>query len=172
MKSTMSKQSTDNSHFFRNLEEFNFIINEKNVIKLLNESTLVSDCKRVKLFLDGIIYNKNKEDLINGFVSEGVEYVKQLEGSFVIFLIHGSLFYLLTDKVNSRKAFCVYLDNSWYISNNIDNLPIAQCPISIDGIACYIANGVMLNELTLFQGIKCTKGATVYTFTNEYLSSD
>ena len=134
----MSKNKTVNAlHHIKGIGRFSFMINMNNEVKTRNQNTVVSDCKSIELFLDGVIYNNNKKQLISGFLVNGVDYVKQLEGSFVIFLIKKSAFYILTDKVNSRKAFYTFIDGAWYISNNIDNLPKHKCKLSIDGLACY-----------------------------------
>ncbi len=154
----------DHSEQIRNKETFTFEIHRGNEIITTSQATIVSDCGNYQLFLDGIIYNRNKDQLISGFVSEGVDYTDQLEGNFLIFLIIGSTFHILTDKLNSRKSFYGLIDGSWYISNDIDQLPKEKCDISIDGIACYVANGVMLNNLTLFQEIKCAERSSIYRF--------
>jgi|GEM_PF-1772885 len=160
-------KTVEGLHNIKNLETFSFLINMNNEVKTKSQSTVVSDCRSITLFLDGMIYNNDRKQLISGFVSNGVDHVKQLEGSFVIFLIEKSAFYILTDKVNSRKAFYTFKDGTWYISNNIDNLPKHKCQLSIDGIACYLANGVMLNDLTLFHDIRSAKRASIHCFKNK-----
>ena len=160
----------EKSNQIRNKEVFTFLIDRKDKIITDNRNTIVSDCEKYQLFIDGVIYNHNTDRLISGFVSEGADYVSQLEGNFLIFLVVDSSFHILTDKINSRKAFYAFIDDKWYISNNIDCLPKNRSNISIDGVACYIANGVMLNNLTLFQNIKQTKRASIHRFENDKIS--
>jgi asparagine synthase (glutamine-hydrolysing) len=149
---------------FRHTGTFSFVIDRENDVRTLDQCTLRSDDGKTQLFLDGIIYNKTRDELLVGFHQEGATYVTQLEGSFVIFLKKDFDFYIITDKVNSRKAYYISLDGDWYISKNIDLLPKGQCQLSLDGLACYLANGVMLNDLTLFQGIKSSKRAGIHCF--------
>ncbi|MBN2259662.1 MAG: hypothetical protein JW702_03920 [Clostridiales bacterium] len=155
---------SDNSGQIRNKESFTFIINERNEVITDNQATIESSNGVYRLYLDGIVYNNNLDQLIAGFISDGVEYVNKLEGNFLIFLIIGSKFYLITDKLNSRKSFYVQIEDTWFISNNIDHLPKERCSVSIDGLACYIANGAMLDYLTLFENIKCAERSSIYCF--------
>jgi asparagine synthase (glutamine-hydrolysing) len=143
---------------------FSFIIKSTNEVKTRNLATLRSENNNISIFLDGVIYNNNQEELLSGFALNGVDYVKQLEGSFIIFLLAGSDFYILTDKVNSRKAYYAFIEDEWHISNNVDNLPKDKFQVSLDGLACYLANGVMLNDLTLFQGINSARRAGIHFF--------
>lgn len=148
----------------RNIGTFSFTIDANNKVETKQQATLFSKDDGISLFINGIIYNKNKKQVISGFISDGVEYVKQLEGCFVIFLMIGSRFYVLTDKLNSRKAFYVFVDNTFYISNDIDNLPREKCRLSIDGIASFISSGAMMNDLTLFKEIKSARRASIHSF--------
>ena len=160
------------SRKFKNQEQYFFTIRKDTGLTTKNNPTVSSTCKNINVFLNGIIYNNDKQQLINGFSEFGVDYVKDLEGSFVIFLflVKENQFAILTDKVNSKKAFYVLLDDVWYISNNIDALPKEQCRLSLDGLSCYLANGVMLNNLTLFQEIKSAKRACIHTINNVQIS--
>ncbi|MBN1187053.1 MAG: hypothetical protein JXB49_32545 [Bacteroidales bacterium] len=162
--------TSDSQKTIRNLEKFTFTINKNGEIDTHGQSTIISDCQNYRLYVDGIIYNSTKDQLISGFILDGIEYVKQLEGNFLIFLHFGSTFYILTDKLNSRKAFYAYIDDSWYVSNNIDNLPKKKSKLSTDGLACYISNGIMLEDLTLFRDIKCAMRASIHRIKNGILS--
>ncbi len=113
-----------------------------------------------------MIYNHNGDQLVEGFYLHGVDYINKVEGSFIIFLIDGTGFYILTDKVNSKKAFYACLENVWHVSNDIDALPCDKCQLSLDGIACYLANGFMLNDLTLFKEIRSARRACVHSYKN------
>jgi len=150
------------SRHLRNLETFTFTINSKHEVNCSNRSTITSNSNVYDIYLDGIIYNVDKKQLSDGFASNGIDYVKQLEGSFVLFILHQDAFYLVTDKLNSRKAYYAFIEDTWHISNDIDNLPKNRCKVSIDGIANYLANGVMLNGLTLFDEIKCSDRASIH----------
>ncbi|NEP11745.1 MAG: hypothetical protein F6K14_16335 [Symploca sp. SIO2C1] len=166
----MMSEENVNPRKLKNQEEFFFTIKKDGNVTTKNAPTVSSSDKNINVFLNGILYNNNQQQLINGFSKSGVDYVKQLEGSFVIFLEQENQLAILTDKVNSKKAFYVLLDDIWYISNNIDALPKDQCSLSLDGLSCYLANGVMLNDLTLFQEIKSATRASIHTINNDQIS--
>jgi asparagine synthase (glutamine-hydrolysing) len=172
MESVMEKNENNiNSSFIRNKGDFVFMISHKNELITLNKVTIASDSRKIRIFLNGVIYNNNEDQLIEGFQSQGIDYIKQIEGSFVIFLMVGTQFYILTDRVNSKKAFYAFIENVWYVSNNIDALPKDKCHLSLDGIACYLANGAMFNDLTLFQEIRSANRASVTSFVNGQISA-
>lgn len=106
--------------FLKNKEYFLFLINKQDGVTTSDQPTVESDNKEIKIFLNGVIYNNNSEQLVDGFSSQGVDYIKQVEGSFVIFLIAGDQFHVFTDKVNSKKAYYAFIDDVWYVSNDID----------------------------------------------------
>jgi hypothetical protein len=153
--------------FFKNKQTFSFTIDPARGVSTPQQYTVASEDERIKLFLNGVIYTHTPDQLLAGFTSRGVDYIRDVEGSFVIFLLlDQTKFYILTDKVNSRKAYYAYLDGVWHISNDIDSLPVQKCRLSLDGIACYLANGVMLNDLTIFQEIRSATRASISSFKN------
>ncbi len=161
-----STSQGSNVGFIKNRGFFVFTIDRHGQVTSANQATVASEDQKIKVFLNGVIYNHDGRQLVEGFLSHGVDYVNQVEGSFIIFLIVGTQFYILTDKVNSKKGFYAFVDNVWHISNDIDALPRDKCQLNLDGIACYLANGFMLNDLTLFKEIKSTRRACVHSFTN------
>jgi hypothetical protein len=116
------------------------------------------------LYLNGIIYAQDNNALVKGFAAQGPAYVKQLDGSFVIFLVYDDEVYILTDRVGSRKAFYQRVGDCWLASTDIDVLPTAKCELNAHAVACYLANGVMLNGLTLYQGVSCAERASIHRF--------
>jgi asparagine synthase (glutamine-hydrolysing) len=159
------------SAFFKNRGTFSFTIHREKGVTTAQSPAAASADQTIQLFLNGVIYNHTREQLLAGFASQGADFIRKVEGSFVIFLlVDQSQFYILTDKVNSMKAFYTFLDDVWYVSNDIDSLPVQKCRLSIDGIACYLANGVMLNDLTLFQEIRSASRASSSSFKNAELT--
>jgi asparagine synthase (glutamine-hydrolysing) len=156
--------------FIKNKGEFYFQINKAGGILTENIYTVASDDRRIQVFLNGVIYNNNAEQLIEGFILHGLDYIKNVEGSFIIFLIEGTQFHFITDKTNSKKAYYAFIDEVGYISNNIDLLPKDKCRLNLEGIACFLANGAMLNSLTLFQEIHAAKKASIHTIHNGEIS--
>ena len=155
----------------KNKGVFSFLIGKQIGVKTTNQPTFASNDNAVQVFLNGVIYEKSEAQLVEGFFNTWGDYIKNVEGGFVIFLIDGTGFYILTDKVNSKKAFYALLDDVWYISNNIDALPKHICQLSMQGLACYLANGIMYNDITLFQEIKSAKRADVHLFRKTIINS-
>lgn len=145
--------------YYKNKEDFSFIISEENEIITNNEPCALSRCRKIKAYISGVIYSHNDSQLLEGFLSRGLEFVRFIEGSFIIFLIIDNQFYIITDKINSLKGYYAYINNRWYVSNNIDALPRDQCKINTKGLACYLAHGVMFNNLTLFSEINIANRA-------------
>ena len=153
-------------------QDFSFTVSESEGVKTGNEPTVFSEAKKLKIFLNGVIYNQDRNQLIEGFLSQGTDFVRRLEGSFIIFLIIDSKFFIITDKVNSLKGYYAFIDHKWYVSNDIDALPKEKCKINLKGLACYLDNGVMFNDLTLFEEIQSAKRACIHTFVNGQVQVD
>lgn len=164
-----NKQKTP-SGCLKNREEFVFEIDAENKIKTSNQSSFCSALLNVKFFFNGLIYNNSEKSIIEGYTSKGLDYFRTVEGSFVIFIIDGNNFFIVTDKVNSKKAYYGLIHNNWYISNNIDLLPTNDCHFDTQGMANYLANGVMFNDITLFEEIKSAKRASIHQIFNGQLN--
>ena len=156
--------------FIKNKGDFSFLINRKGEIDIQGAPSLKISSQAIQVFVDGVIYNKNEDELIRAFEEHGVAAADQLEGSFTLFIIINERFYFITDKVNSKKIFYANLDDEWFVSNNIDCLPKQRCTISPEGLACFLANGVMLNTLTLYKEIKSARGASIYSIVDHKLA--
>lgn len=156
--------------FVKNTGDFSFFVNDNGVISTEGIPTCSCLTSNLKLFLNGVIYNKSENQLIQEFDEKGIGMVEELEGNFILFVSIKTEFYIVTDKVNSKKAFYAHLDDGWYISNNINLLPKQRCAVSQEGLACFLANGVMLNTLTLYKEIISARGGSIYTFQNQQLS--
>jgi len=159
----------------KNKDDFTFVITKNKEIIPKNTETYLSDCKRVKLYINGVIYNKNFHDLINDFFNKGISFVNDIEGSFILFLYNtypSPSLYVITDKVNSKKAFYTIDDKNISISTDIDDLPLKEKDLNLAGIGCYLANGVMHNNITLFKGVKSFKQGSINRLNNGELSEE
>jgi asparagine synthase (glutamine-hydrolysing) len=165
-----SSQSTS-AGFVKHRGTYVFKIDRQGHVTTANQPTLCSDDQKTWIFLNGVIYNHSGAQLVEGFISHGVDYVDRVEGSFIIFFMDGKQFHILTDKTHSKKAFLGFIDNAWHVSNDIDLLPTGRCQLSLDGIACYLANVFMLEDLTLFRGIRSTRRASVHTLRDAEMKS-
>lgn len=156
--------------FIKNKGDFSFWVNRKGEIDTKGAPSLKVSSSAVQVFVDGVIYNKSEDELVRAFEEHGIAAADQLEGSFSLFLIIRKTFHFITDKVNSKKIFYANLDGEWFVSNNIDCIPKQRCTINPEGLACFLANGVMLNTLTLYKEIKSAHGASIYSVSSNKLS--
>ena len=84
---------------------------------------------------------------------------------------------------NTRKIFKFEKGKKLLFSTDINNLPLNECKLSYAGAASYLINGLMLNDLTIFDEIKKLERSSLYkivdlkivserywdyNFTNEY----
>ena len=156
--------------YIKNKEEYLFQLSGDNSIITENKPLISSSDGTILIYINGVIYNKNEKDLISGFKKEGAAYVTQLIGSFVIFLVLGTRFFVLTDITNSKKAYYCKHNSSVLISNNI-NL-IKSDIINIDGVASYLYNGTLMNGITVFENTYYFQRASVNIIDHGELSTD
>ncbi len=146
----------------------------------------------VTLLLHGEIYgtkDNQAEFLIKQFIKRGIDFSKDINGSFVILLIDKryDTVSLITDRINTRKVFWSKYDGNYWLSTSLYIHPTAGVDIDPIGVACYLANGVVHNNRTLFDGVRILDRACVhkltqdgfqtsrywsYEFTNSYLGTD
>jgi asparagine synthetase B (glutamine-hydrolysing) len=159
-----------NHYYIKNSAVYYFILDQQNKIHTKQNPFFKSDEEKISVFLNGIIYNCSREGLMSGLKSEGPDFVNKLEGSYVLFVIIENVFYILTDKINSKKAFYGLINNQLHISNDIDLLPKESCDIDLTGLASYLANGNMFDYHTLFNQIKSAQRASVHRVENAKIS--
>lgn len=123
--------------------------------------------------------------LIKNYLLLDKDFVKHLNGSFCLFFARkdkGEI-YFATDRLNTRKIFCYKKNSKLQFATDINNLPLKECKLSYAGLASYLINGAVYNDLTLFEEIKKLESASLhkvndlkiisdkyrnYIFTNEY----
>lgn len=104
--------------------------------------------------------------LLAEYKSKDINFIKDIDGSY-IFVIKDSRqkaknIKVVTDRVNSLKFFYRRTNSGCQIT-----FDKSEFEINKKAIACYLANGNMLNGLTLFKNIRMAEGASIYTFENE-----
>jgi asparagine synthase (glutamine-hydrolysing) len=149
--------------YLKETMQYCFFVSSDNFLALNGEPTISMDDGSVVIYLNGLVFC-DKNELLRGFREKGPSFVEMLDGSFIIFLLIDKSFYILTDKLNSKRAFYTLVDQTWIISNNIDLLPINERPLSIKGISCYLAFGNMFNGITLFEGVETTQRSCIHSF--------
>jgi len=138
---------------------------------LCSHSTqIATECRdKLTIILHGEIYNAangQAEFLLDHFAKNGINSssCKDINGSFVIFFLdaRNDVVGVITDRVNSRKVFCSNYKGKFYLSTSLYLQPIADTDIDPVGLACYLANGVVHNNRTVFDGVRVLERACVH----------
>lgn len=152
-----------------------------------------SNDENIIILLSGYIYQDDLFDnaigkyLINKYLKYNKDFVKYLNGSFCLFFANKNSgeVYFATDRLNTRKIFKFSKGKKLIFSTDIKDLPLPECELSCAGLASYLLNGALLNDLTIFEDIKKLERASLhkiedlkiitgkywdYDFTNEYES--
>jgi asparagine synthetase B (glutamine-hydrolysing) len=89
--------------------------------------------------------------LINNYLLFNKDFVKHLNGSFCLLIARKDTgeVYFATDRLNTRKIFCYKKDNRLQFATDINYLPLQECNLSYAGLASYLINGAVYNDLTL-----------------------
>ncbi|MCU0429204.1 MAG: hypothetical protein MUF42_04460 [Cytophagaceae bacterium] len=153
-------------------EALHFTVEGDTVLCLKGAPCAKSKDGNFEIYIYGIIYNYSTLELLNGFSdSINEEFIRTIEGSFIIFIKKTEELTLITDKTNSIRAFYGSHNHTWQVSTQLQDLPLASSAINPDGIACYLANGAMLQGLTLYESFRFTMGGNIYTYTKQGLHS-
>lgn len=152
----------------------NFDVFEFNVDSLGKISTQahpITKNENVIIYLNGIIYNKSKSELLRGFESEGLNFIKKLQGSFVIVLVLNGDTHVLTDSFNSKKMYYKKNENSLILSNDISRISSPKDKLNLKGVSSYISNGSMINDITIFDEVRSFSRGTINSVVNQELVS-
>ena len=115
------------------------------------------------------------------------DFVKYLNGSFCLFFVQKKTgeIYFATDRLNTKKIFNFKNSKKLLFTNDVNLLPLNECNLNYAGVASYLINGALYNDLTLFDEIKKLERASLhkivdfeiisekywdYYFNNEYES--
>jgi asparagine synthase (glutamine-hydrolysing) len=92
------------------------------------------------------------------------DFVKYLNGSYCLFFAKKDTgeVYFATDRLNTRKIFSFKKGNKLLFATDINNLPLNECKLNYAGVASYLLNGALYNELTVFEEIKKLERASFH----------
>ena len=126
----------------------------------------------VMLLLHGEIYStkdNQAEFLLKQFINRGIDFSRDINGSFVVLLIdkRNDTVAVVTDRINTRKVFCSRYKEGIWLSTSLYLHPTADVDLDPIGIACYLANGVVHNNRTLFDGVQTLERAHVHILTQD-----
>lgn len=165
---SISLRFTNNAFFVKS--------NDENIIILLSGN----------IYQDDLYENSSTEKyLLSKYLKYKKDFIKHLNGSFCLFFAQkdSGEIYFATDRLNTRKIFKFQKGKKLIFSTDINFLPLHECKISPAGAASYLINGIMLNDLTIFDEIIKLDRASLhkivdskiisekywdYNFTNEY----
>lgn len=105
---------------------------------------------------------------------QGESFLTELNGSFVLLIISATEPYIrvVTDRLNSRRAFySVEGDRSW-ISSSLYWHPTKSLSINPVGVAHLLASGSMQNFHTPFEGVRTLEQASVHAWNRTGLTSN
>ena len=127
---------------------------------------------QITMVLHGEVYNakdNQAEFLIKQFNKQGLSFSKDINGSFALLLIdpQNDTVALITDRVNSRKVFySLYKGTSW-LSTSLHLHPTTDAKLDLRGLACYLANGVVHNDRTVFDHIRILERACIHKLSRD-----
>jgi len=129
---------------------------------------------QVTLLLHGEIYtagNIPANYLLERYLDEGLEFAKDVNGSFAILLVdkRTDQVALITDRLNYREVFTSKYKGSHWLSTALTYHlhPVDDLKLDPVGIAFYLTNRMIPNDRTLFAGIRALERACVHTFTDD-----
>ena len=128
---------------------------------------------QITLLLHGEIYagaiNNPANYLLERYLDEGLEFAKDVNGSFAILLVDKRIdqIVLITDRLNTREVFSSKYKGSHWLSTALTYHlhPIDDLKLDPIGVAFYLTNRKIPNDHTLFAGIRALERACVHTFT-------
>ena len=128
--------------------------------------------RQVTLVLHGEIYgarDNEAEFLVERYSQLGLSFSQDINGSFAILVIDelNDCIALITDRVNTRRVFCSKHKKAYWLSTSLYLHPTVDTPLDAAGVACYLANGVIHNGRSLFDGIRVLERATIHELTRE-----
>lgn len=175
-QSTSDKNhSLDNFFSVAKVEPDISIATRSFIVHLISSSSTQISVDRendVMLLLHGEIYStkdNRAESLLKQFIKRGINFSRDINGSFVVLLIdkRNDTVAVVTDRINTRKVFCSRYKEGIWLSTSLYLHPTADVDLDPIGIACYLANGVVHNNRTLFDGISTLERASVHVLTQD-----
>lgn len=110
--------------------------------------------------IEGVLYNTNKE-INEHLMLDPEKMVGKLEGLFSMVVVKNEKAYIITDRTNSHKAYYIIDGNLVKISSNIERLIPTNYKLDVGAVMNFIINNCLINEKTIFEGIKFVPGGSV-----------
>lgn len=129
------------------------------------------------LLIHGDIYNESKtgdsyyDTIIERLTNHSS--LHEINGSFVVLLVDESSndITIITDRINTKKIFLYKKDEKTVLTTNPCYLKKIGNEVNVGAIANYLINGVLLNNETLYDGLRVLERACSHNLANGRLES-
>ncbi|MFC6667437.1 asparagine synthase-related protein [Deinococcus radiopugnans] len=125
---------------------------------------LVLPERGLAVVLRGELYSHDLQAVLALYTRHGATFAQHLEGSFALALVDVPAGHLwaVTDRMASLKVYAAQEEDTLLVSTQLNRPEFTQRPLSPAGVACAVASGVMLGDLTLYQGVSSLDRACVH----------
>ncbi len=129
------------------------------------------------LLLHGEVFNaadtNQAQFLVKQYRKHGIGFSKDINGSFAAIVIdkRNDTVAIITDRINTRKVFFSKYEGSYWLSTSLYAHPVANSNIDTVGITCYLANGAIFNNRTLFEDVRILERACVHRLSSNGLDT-
>ena len=123
------------------------------------------------LFLNGSLYNEKPENLLPNFLKTGTEFLKSIDGDFLIVIVLESKVILFRDRHGSGKQ--LFYTKDYCTTQLIDFKSIKDIQIKPDyeALFTFLSIGYIPSPMTSIEGIQKLAGGCVLTYENNTLST-
>ncbi|QLG12980.1 hypothetical protein HLB42_18810 (plasmid) [Deinococcus sp. D7000] len=117
---------------------------------------LVLPERGLAVVLRGELYSHDLQAVLDLYTRHGASFAQHLEGSFALALVDVPAGHLwaVTDRMASLKVYAAQEEDTLLVSTQLNRPEFTRRPLSPAGVACAVASGVMLGDLTLYQGVR------------------
>ena len=111
----------------------------------------------------GEVLESDAETLARDYAVRGERALTRLDGSFALLVVdrRAPALVVATDVVKSRRVFVARLGDCAVIATSLQAVPLSERPIDRSAVICALANGAVLNDRTLFEGVRSLGAGTV-----------
>jgi asparagine synthase (glutamine-hydrolysing) len=141
---------------------------------LLSPSTKIGtdSTGKITVVLHGEIYNATNNQ--PAYIAEKLQHggdtcIQDINGTYAILLVdqQADKVAVITDRINSHRIFYSQYEAGWCISSQLSTQPWQSFKLDPTGIAHYLANGVIHNYRTLWDGLSVFEQACIHQLTRE-----
>ncbi|MBB5362790.1 asparagine synthase-related protein [Deinococcus humi] len=136
-------------------------------------ASLVLPQRGLAVVLRGVLYSHELQDVLSLYMRHGLTFADHLEGSFALILVdqQAGHIWAVTDRIGSVKVYAAQQDGKLLVSTDLNQPAFTQRPLSPAGVACALASGVMLGDLTVYQGVRSLERVCVHDLKPEGVTS-